>query len=147
MCIRLVQGSNLNNYKSVTKLGRAIGALNFLLFTELHESAAIMWTLIAVEALYCNGNGRKRQIVEKSKVITDAFEKDSLNSMYKARSSFFHGEFDFEIYPLLPSHFLSRQVLEEKHLDAALLLLFETLQYLVLNNKHDLKFKNTYTIM
>lgn len=144
----------LNNHLSTTRLGRAIGALNYLLFSDIQESTAIMWALVAIETLYCRGSGEKqKQIIEKSKVITQSFENNKdLKNMYDARSRFFHGETDFQIYQLIPGYIWSEQTeqknqqLNKHHLYTALMLLFETLQFMVTNNKHELEFQCKYTL-
>jgi hypothetical protein len=144
----------INDGYSSTPLGRAIGALNQLLFFSLDENNATMWTLVAIEALYCREGEISKliQIVDKANLIDglQASSKD-LKDMYDARSRFLHGDRDFPIYPVQATYQDTKENQKRdekvrKHLHTAMELLFKTIQYMVLYDKQELNFKRGYTL-
>lgn len=145
---------NLNNNYTTTSLGRAVGALNRLLFSSLDESNAIMWALVAVEALYCHKNdiAITKQIIEKADLIDSlGCNSKDLKKMYDMRSDFLHGVADFPFYPQLATYQISGNEKQEvkvmqKSLHTAVELLVGTLQFMAVNDKLGLNFKRKYIL-
>lgn len=81
------------------KLGRAIGALSYLMgnFKDSNE-LALVWVVIGLESLYGNGEfGLKQQIMEKTESFLgerDAHKRD-FGKMYDTRSRLLHGDRNF----------------------------------------------------
>jgi hypothetical protein len=92
-----IPGFELGETKN--KLGRAIGALSYLMGDfEDSNNLALVWIVIGLESLYGNGNfGLKQQIMEKTESFLgerDLHKKD-FGNMYDIRSRLLHGDRNF----------------------------------------------------
>ena len=146
----------LNNGISTNSLGRAIGALNQLLYTNLNEASAIVWASLALEALLCpDKNSKKRQeIHEKAEILFPHLQtqKNNFKKMYDSRSDFLHGSKDFLVYPFYSAVIIDvsknkkNEENEQTHFDNALSLLFEVIQFMVASSRYELNFKYTWVL-
>jgi hypothetical protein len=136
-----------NEYRSISPIGRAIGAFNRLLLLKRNEHEHIVWLVIAIEALLCpNENFKTKQIHKNSKYIGSSLSRQKIYDIYEIRSSFTHGSEDFDIYPRIPystRSSLSNQEppninLDLHHIRSAFQLLIETFQHMACRNTHTL---------
>lgn len=150
-CVSWFKKIEVKNGYSTTPLGRAVALLNRLLFSELRESNETILDLsnmfIAIEALYCTEHKYKtKQIFHHTKNIVSLKNRKEIKKFYNNRSRFVHGDTDFPLHPSLPEYVLLDSDDEKlnqtkEHFYKVICLLFETLQYMLLNKKHKLNFK------
>lgn len=95
----LVKIPGFTTGESKTSLGRAIGALSYLLNDSKNQNElALVWALIGLEALYGKGNtGLKSQLMEKSESFLGkrVSHKKEFGNMYDFRSRLVHGDQNF----------------------------------------------------
>ena len=80
--------------------GRALNAFSHLIHKDYGESyAEILWIMIGLEALYCQGNSNLLgQLNTKTAIFLGermSFKKE-FNKMYDYRSRFVHGDLNFQ---------------------------------------------------
>jgi hypothetical protein len=132
----------------VHPLGRALAALSHLTSPNLNSTSSIelVWILLGLEALYSRGNvGLKEQLLAKTEALLGprTENKKAFGIVYDFRSRLLHGDVDL---PLRFTEFNAVEKYEKFHAELsqheglALAVLLATLQWMVVNNKTDLKF-------
>lgn len=119
-------------------------------FTNLYDSKSfiedLFWSVSGLEALYASGQtGIAEQLSEKIQVVLghpSDFQK-IIKKLYNFRSRFIHG--DIPIPSILSANTLDAEEALEKDLfkytPLSTAILIASLQYLIINNKHNLKFR------
>ena len=141
--IKKIDGFDYGVAKS--KLGIAYAAFSNLM-RDGGSRGPLIWSLMALEALYCKGSvGLRQQLTEKTEVFLgkrNAYKKN-FGAMYDYRSRFLHGDinlvFNHHIYDASPEN----EKFEDEFYEAeamALSTLIATLQKMYLDNVYDLKF-------
>jgi hypothetical protein len=131
-----------------TRLGRAIGALSYLIKEHSRDEneLSIVWALLGIEALYGRGSEAiKNQVIEKcesflGKPVTHT---KNLSRMYDHRSRVIHGDLDIAFRHSNSgtegiSDFFDRLYESERVATAVLL---STLQRMCAEQKHELSFR------
>jgi hypothetical protein len=129
-------------------LGRAITALSQISpLGEPESSAALMWCMVGLEALYTRGKeGIASQLLEKAQVLLGPVGRDrkAFRGLYDYRSRFVHGGLDFPLsytpYDGLDAFLDAQLNLYDNELLAEALLL-ATLQAMVTRDLMDLHFR------
>lgn len=134
-----------------TRLGRAIGALSYLIKEHSGDEneLSIVWALLGLEALYGRGSdGIKNQILEKSEAFLGSPEthKKNLSRVYDHRSRIIHGDADIVFrhncfHSARAGEAFFDQLYEGERVATAVLL--ATLQQMCADNRHDLEFAYT----
>lgn len=129
---------------------RALNAFSRLMKRQhISDYSDIFWVLLGLEALYCVGSvDVQKQLIEKSEVLLGprtAFKKE-LDSMYKFRSRFVHGDVN------IPNTYYLDTISEEynkyhsaynRSLNLAAAMLLASLQKLIILDKYTLEFETT----
>lgn len=129
-----------------TKLGRALGALSYLL-NDMYKDAndlALVWALVGLESLYGKSNvGLKVQLLEKTEAFLGkrSSHKKVFGDMYDFRSRLIHGDknFHYQGYDGVLEEEFSDKLAESERL--AITTLISTLQKMCVNQMLDLDFK------
>jgi hypothetical protein len=89
---------NQNSEVAKTPVARALAAFSHIaLEGRADNNLSIMWAMMGLEALYCDGNeGLKKQLFEKASVIFGPIKdyKRKIRGLYDFRSAFVHGSLD-----------------------------------------------------
>jgi hypothetical protein len=132
------------------RLGRALAALSTISFPETAGySSCFLWTLIGLEALYCEGNeGLMSQMHEKTQIYLGSREsfKGIVKHLYNTRSNFVHGRMDiplsytpWDAHPEFGEFF--DNITDQYYLAVAILI--ATLQKMASENRYKLNFGYT----
>jgi hypothetical protein len=139
-----IPGFTLGESKST--LGRAVGALSYLLHEDYKDGndLALVWALIGLEALYGKGNvSLKSQLMEKTEAFLGprtAFKRE-FGNMYDFRSRLVHGDknFNFKGFESNTDSDFSKKMMDSE--DFAVTSLISTLQRMCSLGLRELKFR------
>lgn len=131
--------------RSSSKIDRALNVFSYnFTYNRMNTESALIWSLIGLECLFCDGDGKSKQIHDKAQVLFgDMISfKDKLKKLYGFRSRLIHGKMD--IPPNQFDMFSNRLDYHEeldKYATLACLLLTYTLLDMILRNATALNFK------
>ncbi|MBI5589568.1 MAG: hypothetical protein HY881_03700 [Deltaproteobacteria bacterium] len=139
---------DFKNGLSKAKIGRAIGALSYIMkpISNDETHSILIWALLGLEAIYCNGGGYKAQLIQKTDALFGKREthKKMFGLMYDYRSRLIHGDIDF---PYWHNPYDGSDEYERFHVELwratamAVNVLLASLQKMALSNISELKFK------
>ncbi len=141
--IKKIDGFDYGVAKS--KLGIAYAAFSNLM-SDGGSRGPLIWSLMALEALYCKGNvGLRQQLTEKTEIFLGKrnTHKKKFGAMYDYRSRFLHGDINLVFYHHIYDASSENERFENEFYDAeamALSTLIATFQKMHIDNIYDLKF-------
>jgi len=149
----LTQIADFRTRSSKSKLGRAIGAITYLINPSHADEnvLGLVWALIGLEALYGNTNqGLRSQLLDKSEAYLGPRSSHSkqFGWMYDFRSRFIHGDLDF----VFQHHDFGGDAAADKFIDdafrsqeLAIAMLIATVQRMCIDGRQQLAFEYVVT--